>query len=166
MSYYKLIFVSGKVEDRPIHSPSLYFSYNPDQESVNQLQIMFPNIPRAYVVRELDRCDGSVESAVDKLVLMAPDFMGFRGEDNGNGSAGQVDTSPASTSAPSTHHNLLNSLNESNESKTVTLDGDPSITLTKKNWDKVGVERRQQILMEKKREMLIKARESFCKKSE
>ena len=156
---------AGKVEDRPIHSPSLYFSYNPDRESVNQLQSMFPTIPRAYIVRELDRCDGRVQAAVDRLVLLAPDFMGFRdgGSANaGHGNVESIDTSPAITSAPSTHYNLLNALNASEGAKCA-ADGD-SVNLTKKNWDKVDTETRQRILLGRKREMLVKAREIFNNK--
>ena len=160
----------GKVDDRPIHSPSLYFSYNPDQESVTQLQGMFPNIPRAYIVRELDRSDGVVQSAVDRLVLLSADFIDFR-EGTGILSAGMgasesaLDTSPAITSAPSTHHNLLKSLKSSPKSSKLPDSSDDAVNLTKKNWDKIDSTTRQQILLERKKEMLIKARESFSKMS-
>lgn len=130
---------------------------------------MFPTIPRAYIIRELDRCDGNVSAAVDRLVLLTPDFMEFRGEENVNGIVGQVDTSPAINSAPNTHHNLLNSLNNDHHPPSSGTDQptNPKLNLlTKKNWDKVDGETRHKILMERKREMLMKARESFTKSKE
>lgn len=132
---------------------------------------MFPNIPRAYIVRELDRCDGNVQAAVDRLVLLAPDFMEFRGEHNASDDTrGDLDTSPMITSAPNTHHNLLKSLKSSPLSKEAEEDGEKpevaEISLTKKNWDKLDTKTRQQILTERKKEMLMKARESFCKKEQ
>lgn len=131
---------------------------------------MFPNIPRAYIIRELDRCDGNVQAAVDRLVLLAPDFMEFRGEGNGSvDTRGDLDTSPMITSAPNTHHNLLKSLKSSPLSKEAEDEEKPEvaeISLTKKNWDKLDTKTRQQILMERKKEMLMKARESFCNKEQ
>lgn len=135
---------------------------------MSQLQSMFPHIPRAYIVRELDRCDGNVQAAVDRLVLLAPDFMEFRGENSVNNTISgtgtgtdSLDTSPMITSAPNTHHNLLKSLNSSPLSSE-NLPADEPISLTKKNWDNIDAKTRQQILTERKKEMLMKARQSFC----
>lgn len=118
---------------------------------MRELQGMFPNIPRSYIVRELDRADGVVSTAIDQLLLLAPDFANSRGEDESLES-----TSPVIQSTSNTHYNILKSLKE-DEKVTET----PSETLTKKNWDSSDSKTRQRILMEKKKEMLLKAREAF-----
>lgn len=125
---------------------------------MRELQGMFPSIPRAYIVRELDRADGAVSVAIDNLLLLAADFM------NSNESNTSLST-PAANANSNTHHNILRSLEKSKgEVEGVKSTVDPSITVTKKNWDTIDSSTRQRILNEKKREMLIKARESFLKK--
>lgn len=144
---------------------------------------MFPNIPRSFIVRELDRCDGVVQLAIDKLILISPDFMDFRGLSGETGQGGQgrahdhgiisYETSPAITRAPSTHHNLLNFLKTDQITSKSQLSCEdvpekdylsPS-ALTRKNWDKIDSSTRQRIMLERKKEMLMKAREIYTKKN-
>lgn len=125
---------------------------------------MFPNIPRAYVIRELDRADGAIAKAIDNLLLMAADFVS-----DINDSLSNLSTTPMTRSSIHTHHNIINSLkskgHESHESEseidTVGLELIKSGGLTKKNWDSVDSKTRHRILLERKKSMLVKARESF-----
>lgn len=122
---------------------------------------MFPNIPRAYISRELDRADGVVSVAIDNLLLLAPDFINFN-----NDSREQLSTTPLMNSAPTTHHNIIKSLTGGSglkESTTVDNSEDSNVVpqLNKKNWDKVDPEDRQKIIAERKRQILLKARERF-----
>jgi hypothetical protein len=116
---------------------------------------MFPNIPRAYIVRELDRADGVVAGAIDRLLLLAPDFANSR-----EGEESLESTSPVNQAASTTHYNILKSLKEG---EAVT---EPSEMLTKKNWDSIDSKTRQRIMTEKKKEMLLKSRESFLSKQQ
>lgn len=120
---------------------------------MREIQNMFPNIPRAYIVRELDRADGVVAVAIDRLLLLAPDFANHR-----EGDESVESTSPVIQSTSTTHYNILKSLKEG---ETVM---EPSETLTKKNWDSIDSKTRQRILTDKKKEMLLKAREAFLSK--
>jgi len=116
---------------------------------------MFQNIPRSYIVRELDRANGNVSTAIDRLLLLVPDFM----ENDSS-----LDTSPVARSDLSTHYNILKNVKDDEE---IVVDGvsdgvsDGGVVLTKKNWDSVDPKIRQRILTGKKKEMLIKAREAF-----
>lgn len=151
-------FFLGKVDDRPVNSPSLYFSYSPDPEALRELQGMFPNIPRAYIIREMDRADGVVSVAIDRLLLLAPDFM----NDSGNNSS--LDTSPVARSDSSTIYNILKTVETDDKSIIKDNSINTRTVLTKKNWDSVDPKIRQRILIDKKKEMLMKARESFLSK--
>ena len=65
-----------------------------------------------------------------------------------------------SHSASNTHHSILTSLkNENNNPSNPNMA--PSTELNKKNWDTVDSLMRQKILGERKRSMMVKARESF-----
>ena len=123
---------------------------------------MFPNIPRAYIVRELDRADGVISAAIDRLILMAPDFM------NGNDDDSSLDTSPVARTDSNAQYNLVKAVNsekdESREDEKMQLEDDTKITLTQKNWDSVDSKTRQRLLTAKKKEMLLKAREAFLSK--
>ena len=111
---------------------------------------MFQNIPRSYIVRELDRANGNASTAIDRLLLLAPDFM----ENDSS-----LDTSPVARSDLSTHYNILKNVKDEEE---IVADGvSGGVVLTKKNWDSVDPKIRQRILTGKKKEMLIKAREAF-----
>ena len=116
---------------------------------------MFQNIPRSYIVRELDRANGNVSTAIDRLLLLVPDFM----ENDSS-----LDTSPVARSDLSTHYNILKNVKDDEE---IVVDGvsdgvsDGGVVLTKKNWDSVDPKIRQRILTGKKKEMLMKAREAF-----
>lgn len=142
----------GKVDDRPVNSPSLYFSYSPDPEAIRELQGMFQNIPRAYIIRELDRANGNVSTAIDRLLLVAPDFM----ENDSS-----LDTSPVARSDLSTHYNILRTVKDDEDIVADDISGGGGVVLTKKNWDSVDPKIRQEILTGKKKEMLMKAREAF-----
>lgn len=117
---------------------------------------MFPNIPRAYIVRELDRADGAIPVAIDNLLLMVPDFINLSG--SANDSSDRLDTTPLINST--THHNLINSMKQNcGEGSQEPLEEE--VVLNKKNWDKVDPQTRLRILADRKRKMLMKARESF-----
>ena len=117
---------------------------------------MFPNIPRAFIVRELDRADGSIPVAIDNLLLIAPDFINVNGT---NESSERLDTSPIIHTSQTTHYNILNSFKRGDLFPS-NSDSD-SAELTRKNWDKIDPETRQRILSDRKRQILLKARESF-----
>lgn len=127
---------------------------------------MFPNIPRAYIIRELDRADGVVSVAIDRLLLLAPDFM----NDNGNNSS--LDTSPVARSDSSTQYNILKTVEtekdgkDEDEGKNINNNNNDNNKnlLTKKNWDSVDPKIKQRILTVKKKEMLMKAREAYLSK--
>lgn len=119
---------------------------------------MFPNIPRTYIVRELDRADGVVPIAIDRLLLLVPDFMNLNEDES------SLDTSPVARSEPSTHHNLMKSIHDNENDDGVEERSD--LMLTKKNWDSVDTKTRQRILMEKKKEMILKAREAFLSQNQ
>lgn len=150
------------MDDRPVNSPSLYFSYSPDPEALRELQGMFPNIPRSYIIRELDRANGVVSVAIDRLLLLAPDFM----INSGNNSS--LDTSPVARSDSSTLYNILKTVETEHDEDDKSINKDKSVNnktvLTKKNWDSVDPKIRQRILIDKKKEMLMKARQSFLSK--
>lgn len=134
---------------------------------------MFPNIPRAYIVRELDRADGASARAIDNLLLMAPDFVS-----DINDSMSNLTTTPISRSSLHTHHNILSSLKAKDHSFDIDgaddcssdIDIDPvemelikNGGLTKKNWDSVDTKTRHRIILKRKKAMLIQARELFLK---
>lgn len=150
------------MDDRPVNSPSLYFSYSPDPEALRELQGMFPNIPRSYIIRELDRANGVVSVAIDRLLLLAPDFMS-NSENNSS-----LDTSPVARSDSSTLYNILKIVETEHYEDDKSINKDKSVNnktvLTKKNWDSVDPKIRQRILIDKKKEMLMKARQSFLSK--
>jgi hypothetical protein len=117
---------------------------------------MFPTIPRSYIVRELDRADGVVQVAVDNLILMSSDFSGS--------------TSDISVCSPFVDNKkFLKKLDD--EDSTGNEAGDEmakrkEVVLTKKNWDSVESGTRQRILHNKKRDMIMKARENYMKQEE
>jgi hypothetical protein len=117
---------------------------------------MFPNIPRPYIIRELDRANGEASVAIDKLLLLAPDFM------NGNESQSSLDTSPMARSDSSTQYNIIKTVQS--DGNIVAASSSGSVKLTKRNWDSVDSKTRQGILSIKKKEMLMKAREAFLSK--
>lgn len=120
---------------------------------------MFPNIPRAYIIRELDRADGVVTVAIDKLLLIAPDFM-----NSNNDSSTTIDTTPVTSSAPSTHQSILNSIKSGGGAAETAEKATDD--LTRRNWDEIDPGRKQAILAERKRSMLVRARESFLKRNQ
>lgn len=120
---------------------------------------MFPNIPRAYIVRELDRADGVSAVAVDNLLLIASDYADLVESTTSLNSS-------TSASNPTSHNEILKSLTAEDEDRSNKDTGDKdkdisSSEITKKNWDKIDSKTRHRILSEKKKEMLLKARESF-----
>ena len=129
---------------------------------------MFPNIPRAYIIRELDRADGAIAKAIDNLLLMAADFVS-----DINDSLSNLSTTPMTRSSIHTHHNIINSLkSKSDNASQESIENDSEIDavgleliksggLTKKNWDSVDSKTRHRIILERKKSMLVKARESF-----
>lgn len=136
---------------------------------MRELQGMFPNIPRAYIVRELDRADGVSAQAIDNLLLMVPDFV-----NDINDSLSNLSTTPLTRSSLHTHHNIINSLKTNHGKSDLGNDTDTDIDpveieliksdgLTKKNWDSVNSKTRHRIIFERKKLMLMKARESFLK---
>lgn len=108
---------------------------------------MFPNIPKPYIVRELDRADGNVSVAIDKLVLISPDFS----------------DSPM-TSSNSLASPLIKNPKFAMRAHKSDARDDEKVILTRKNWDSVDSETRQRVLLNKKMEMFMKARDSFTKK--
>lgn len=117
---------------------------------------MFPSIPRAYIVRELDRADGVSSVAIDSLLLLAADFM------DSNESNSSLNT-PSISGNSNTHQSMLKSFSKDDlTAKARNADE----VVTKKNWDTIDSKTRHRILSEKKRDMLVKARESFIKQSE
>jgi len=117
---------------------------------------MFPSIPRAYIIRELDRADGSSSVAIDNLLLLAPDFSSG-GTDEGD----SVSTTPLVNTSSHTHKSILSSLN--NVTTSSLDETEEEVDLNKKNWDSFDSQSRQRILADRKREMVKKARESFMK---
>lgn len=116
---------------------------------------MFPNIPRAHIVRELDRANGTVSVAVDALLLVSSDY-------------------PANSSLPispevelegkkvaqTTHKAIIEELNAHPENSV------EEIQMNRKQWDSADNKTRQRILAERKKSMLLKAREAFRKTNE
>lgn len=119
---------------------------------------MFPNIPRAYIIRELDRADGVVAVAIDNLIPIASDFINFNATD----STDRLVTTPMIERGSSTHHNILKTLDEPEEM--LTSSSKMAAVLNRKNWDKIDEGSRKRILSERKREMIMKARECFINK--
>jgi hypothetical protein len=118
---------------------------------------MFPNIPRAYIIRELDRADGSSGVAIDNLLLLAPDFNTAREEEE------SISTTPLVNTSSHTHKSILSSLNSVTSSTSLDSSDSPQVELNKKNWDSFDATSRRRILSDRKREMVKKARELFLK---
>lgn len=121
------------------------------------MQRMFPNIPQMYIVRELDRANGVASVAVDALVLMNPDFSG-----------GETPQVPTRESLPAgygvTHGAILEEINNSAAQEMDTPLEEPVIS--RKDWDSTNAKTRQRVLAERKKLMLLRAREAFRKSSE
>lgn len=137
---------------------------------------MFQNIPRAYIVRELDRAEGVQSVAIDALLLLNPDFAGS----NGNN---EEFVTPVLSNHNKNYRNLLNEIVRSEEVGSGSRsgsDGSSSVIdskydetpvikttqITKKDWDSTTPRERLCALTERKRLMLLKAREHFRKSQE
>lgn len=156
---YKILFlpilISGRVDNRPPNSPSLYFSYSPDPDSVADLQRMFPDIPQRFIIRELDRANGVVSNAVDALVLLNPDFSGSTSPTLSNDNLCSKDTV--------THQAIIEEINSTAQELPLPTD-EPKID--RKDWESTDAKARQRVLAERKRAMLLKARDAFRKSNE
>lgn len=116
---------------------------------------MFPNIPRAHIIRELDRANGVVSVAVDALVLMSSDYPA--------NSSLPVSPDLGAESAKATQTTLKAIIEDLNANPEESVQ---EIQLNRKEWDSADNETRQRLLAERKKAMLLKAREAFRKSND
>jgi len=116
---------------------------------VEELARMFPDIPRPYLVRELDRAEGTMSVAIEALLGMNERFAGSES------STSLVPEVPKDKAA-SSHRQIVHEVEE----RTETSDAGSTV-ITRRNWDTLEASRRREILAERKRIMLRDARNSF-----
>lgn len=122
---------------------------------------MFPTIPRPYVVRELDRAEGVMSVAIDALLLLNADFPSTETTTSASPNVGS-----ATEKTPVTHQHILSVINSSDaERETVDLSL-VNASISRKEWDATAPELRQRIIAERKKAMLVQARESFRRSRE
>ena len=115
---------------------------------------MFPNIPQRFIIRELDRANGVVSSAVDALVLINPDF---------SGSTSPTLSNDVINGQKVTHQAIIQEIISKPEEEVSAIE-EPVIS--RKDWDTIDPKTRQRVLAERKKAMLLKARDAFRKSKE
>ncbi len=116
---------------------------------------MFPNIPQRYIIRELDRARGVVTTAVDALVLLNPDFS--------NDASPNLSEDGVSVGTNVTHQAIIEEINSKPEEELVHIE-EPA--MTRKEWEAADAKARLRVLAERKKAMLLRARDAFRKSNE
>jgi hypothetical protein len=127
---------------------------------------MFPHIPRPYLVRELDRAEGSVPRAVEALLLISADFSLPQAAPRSDRSTPDLEDKQGGP--VSLHQHLLKELNREDAFHASRAEdiGTRTLQLDRKSWETLPSAQRQQVLTDRKKAMLFKARQTFRESQE